>query len=108
MEYNKNEIALLDTGCWANVVESVKFTFKQWVREVVEDVISDKMCNAYLDDKRLTADELCERWNISKNTLHNWENKGVIQPLPLDGRKKVYSMADIHSAEINGFVKTAC
>ena len=29
MEYNTNEMALLDTGCWANVVEGVKFTFKE-------------------------------------------------------------------------------
>ena len=38
MEYNTNEMALLDTGCWANVVEGVKFTFKEWVREVVEEL----------------------------------------------------------------------
>ncbi|MCQ2327699.1 MAG: hypothetical protein MJZ71_09075 [Bacteroidales bacterium] len=108
MTENKNELTLLDTRCWANVLESLKFTFKGWVREVVEDVISEKMVNLNLEDKRLTVVELCKRWSISKNTLRTWEQNGVIKPLPLGGKKKVYSMADIHSAEVNGLVKTAC
>ena len=105
---NKVEMTLLDTRCWESVLESMKYTFKGWVKEVVEEVISDKMCNVNLEDKRLNTEELCQRWNISKNTLHTWEQNGVIQPLPLGGKKKVYSMADILSAEVNGFVKTAC
>lgn len=105
---NDCEITKLDTRCWAIVLEGLKYTFKGWVKEVVEDVISDKMCSASIEDKRLTVVELCERWNISKNTLHNWEVDGVIKPLPLGGRKKVYSMADVHNAEENGFVKTTC
>lgn len=108
MHNELNEITLLDTRCWAGVLEGLKYTFKGWVREVVEDVISEKMCNVNLEDKRLNVMELCKRWNISKNTLRNWEHNGIIQPLPLGGKKKVYSMADIHSAEVNGFVKTAC
>lgn len=100
-----NEITLQDTRCWANVLESLKSTFKGWVREVIEDVISEKMCTANLKDKKLTVVELCKRWNISKNTLHNWEKSGVIQPLPISGKKKLYSMADIMNAEVNGFVK---
>lgn len=103
-----NELTLLDTRCWANVLEGLKYTFKGWVREVVEEVISDKMCNVNLEDKRLNVVELCKRWNISKNTLRTWEQNGVIKPLPLGGKKKVYSMADIHIAEVNGFVKTDC
>lgn len=96
----------LDTRCWSGVLEGLKKTFQGWVRDAVEDVISEKMCNVNLEDKRLTTIELCERWNISKNTLHNWELNGVIKPLPMGGRKKVYSMGDIHYAEENGFVKT--
>ena len=108
MDHNNNEITLYDTRCWTNVLEGLKSTFKGWVREAVEDVISEKMCNVNLEDKRLTVVELCKRWNISKNTLYNWERNGIIKPFPLNGKKKLYSMADIHSAEINGFVKTAC
>ena len=99
---------LLNTRCLSGVVKSVKYTFKNWVREVVEEVIDDKMCNANLEDKRLNAKELCERWNISRNTLYNWERDGVISPLPLGGRRKIYSMKDVLNAEMEGLVRTAC
>ena len=46
---------LLNTRCLSGVVKSVKYTFKNWVREVVEEVIDDKMCNANLENKRLNA-----------------------------------------------------
>lgn len=105
MENIQSEITLFDTRCWSNVLEGVKYTLKGWMREVVEEVISEKMCAANIKDKKLTAVELCKRWNISKNTLHNWERNGVIQPLPISGKKKLYSMADIMNAEANGFVK---
>lgn len=100
------EVAVLDTRYLVRVVEWLKYTFKGLVREVVEDVISEQMSNVSLEDKRLTTEELCKRWNISKNTLHAWEKNGVIKPLPLGGKKKVYSLADIHYAEVNGFIKT--
>ena len=61
---NTKEMTLLDTRCWANVLEGMKYTFKGWVKEVVEEVISDKMCNVNLEDKRLNTEELCQRWNI--------------------------------------------
>ena len=105
MENIQSEITLFDTRCWSNVLEGLKYTLKGWMREVVEEVISEKMCAANIKDKKLTAVELCKRWNISKNTLHNWERNGVIQPLPISGKKKLYSMADIMNAEANGFVK---
>lgn len=108
MENNSlsHENELLDTRCWANVIEGLKYTFKVLVREAVEDVIMEKMYNATVEEKRLSAIELCERWNISRNTLRIWELNGIIKPLPVGGKKKVYSLADIHSAEANGYVKT--
>lgn len=108
MKNNNKEMALLDTRCWANVLEGLKYTFKGWVREVVEEVISDKMCNVNFEDKRLNVDELCERWNISKSTLFNWEKDGRIAPLPLGGRRKIYSMKDVLIAEADGLIKSAC
>ncbi len=98
---------MLDTRCWAVVLDGLKYTIKGWVREVVEEVITEKMCNANLEDKRLTVEELCSRWNISKGTLQNWERDGKIAPLQLGGRKKIYSMRDILSAEADGLIKTA-
>ena len=102
-----NELTLLNTRCLSDVVESVKYTFKNWVREVVEEVIDEKMVCANLEDKRLNTDELCPRWCISKSTLANWEQNGVIAPLPLGGRRKIYSMRDVLNAEQDGLVKVA-
>ena len=54
---NKNdELTPLNTRCWADVVEGLKCTFKGWVKEVVEEVIDDKMVSANLEDKRLNTD----------------------------------------------------
>ena len=108
MEHYRNELTLLNTRCWADVAESLKQTFKVWVKEAVEEVINDKLCNANLDDKRLNAEELCKRWSISRNTLYNWEKDGIIEPLPLGGRRKIYSMRDVLNAESEGLVRTAC
>ena len=83
--------------------DSDKVLIKQ--EEVVEEVINDKMCNANLEDKRLNVEELCKRWNISKGTLANWEKDGRIAPLPLGGRRKIYSMGDVLNAESEGLIK---
>lgn len=94
--------------CWDGVLETMKFTFKTWVREAVEEVLDEKSLNANIEDKRLNTDELCERWDISKNTLYNWEKDGIIKPLPIGGRRKIYSMKDVLAAETDGLVKIAC
>lgn len=102
-----NELTLLNTRCWVDVVEGLKITFKGWVKEVVEEVINDKIVSVNLEDKRLNTDELCHRWCISKSTLSNWEQQGIITPLPLGGRRKIYSMRDVLNAEQDGLVKVA-
>ena len=108
MGNSNNELTLLNTRCWVDVVEGLKQTFKGWVKEVVEEVIDDKMVCANLEDKRLNTDELCQRWNISKATLYVWEKNGIIASLPLGGRRKIYSMKDVLDAESDGLVKIAC
>lgn len=107
MGNSNNELTLLNTRCWVDVVEGLKQTFKGWVKEVVEEVIDDKMVSANLEDKRLNTDELCQRWCISKSTLSNWEQEGKITPLPLGGRRKIYSMKDVLDAESEGLIKIA-
>jgi DNA-binding transcriptional MerR regulator len=47
---------------------------------------------------------LCRRWNITADTLHNWEKKGKIAKMPLGGRKKMYSLKDVEEAEVSGIV----
>ena len=105
---NKVEMTLLDTRCWANVLESMKYTFKGWVKEVVEEVITDKMVQANIENRTLTTAELCKRWDIKPRTLYNYEQLGTISPLPKGGRKKIYSMQDVLKVEAEGLVKLAC
>lgn len=108
MDNSYNKLTPLNTRCWVDVVEGLKITFKGWVKEVVEEVINDKIVSVNLEDKRLNTDELCHRWCISKSTLSNWEQQGIITPLPLGGRRKIYSMKDVLDAESEGLVKNAC
>lgn len=102
------EITPFDTRCWNGVLDGLRHFIKGIVKETVEETISDKIGNAELLDKRLTSDDLCKRWNISKNTLRTWELDNKIAPLPLGGRKKVYSMSDVLAAEAEGFIKGVC
>ena len=108
MENLQKVITLFDTRCWTGLLDGVKYTVKGWMREVLEEVLTEKMCNVNLEDKRLTVEELCERWNIGKSTLYNWECDGKIFPLPLGGRRKIYSMKDVLSVESDGLVKNVC
>ena len=94
--------------CWGGLLEAMKYTVKSWVKEAVEEVLDEKILNANIEDKRLNTDELCERWDISKNTLYNWEKDGIIKALPIGGRRKIYSRRDVLAAESDGLVKIAC
>lgn len=105
---NYNNEALFDTRCWASILEGFKYLIKGVVKETVEEVITDKICNVNLEDKRLTVEELCERWAISKGTLYHWERDGRIAPLPIGGRRKIYSMGDVLRAEADGLIRVAC
>lgn len=108
MDNHSKELILVNNRSLADVVDGLKHTFKSWVKEVVEEVITEKMCNLNIEDKRLNADELCERWDISKSTLYNWEKDGIIEPLHLGGRRKIYLMKAILNAESEGLIKTVC
>lgn len=97
-----------DTRYLAYVMECLKNAFKKMLKETFQEVLSEQGSMNLAEDKILSAHELCERWNISANTLRTYEHNLVIQPLPIGGKKKLYSMKDIHSAEESGFVKTVC
>lgn len=83
----------------------LRYTIKNIVKEAVEEVILEQNYKALDEDRTLTAKELCERWNISPNTLRSWEIDKKIAPLPLNGRKKIYSMKDVLAAESAGYIK---
>ena len=78
---------------------------KSIVKESMEEVIQDKMYENVVVDQNLTTKQLCERWNISGNTLISWEKRGVITPIQTGGRKKLYSLKDVREAEVSGYIK---
>lgn len=83
----------------------LRYALKGIVREAVEEVLDEREIKALDEDRTLNAHELCQRWNISPNTLRSWEIEGKISPLPLNGRKKIYSMKDVLAAEATGYIK---
>ena len=97
-----------DTRYLAYAMEGLKYAFKKMFKETFKEVLSEQGNMTLEEDKILSAQELCERWNISANTLRTYEHNLVIKPLPIGGKKKLYSMKDIHSAEESGFIKTIC
>lgn len=84
---------------------ALRYMMKSIVREAVEEVLIEQDYKAQDENRTITAKELCERWNIGANTLRNWEIDKKIAPLPLNGRKKVYSMKDVLAAEAAGYIK---
>ena len=86
------------------LLEEARYFIKGIVREAIEEVWYEKNYSPIKDTPLLTTDELCKRWNITADTLHNWEKKGKIAKMPLGGRKKMYSLKDVEEAEVSGIV----
>ena len=86
------------------LLEEARYFIKGIVREAFEEILAEKNYSTIMDTPLLTTEELCKRWNITPDTLHNWEKKGKISKLPLGGRKKMYSLKDVEEAEVSGIV----
>ena len=78
--------------------------FKGIVKEALEEILDERTNYPITETPLLTTQELCKRWNITPDTLHNWEKKGIIDKMPLGGRKKMYSLQDVEEAEASGIV----
>ena len=86
------------------LLEEARYFIKGIVREAFAEIIDEKNCSTITNTPLLTTEDLCKRWNINADTLHNWEKKGKIRKLPLGGRKKMYSLKDVLEAEASGLV----
>ena len=86
------------------LLEKARYFIKGIVREAIEEVWDEKNYSPITNTPLLTTDELCKRWNITADTLHNWEKKGKIAKMPLGGRKKMYSLKAVEVAEVSGLV----
>ena len=87
------------------IEECVKKEVDNWLFNMMSKIAEEK---AMENNKTLTAKELCQRWNISDNTLRSKENAGIIHPLDTGGKKKIYSMKDIRNVEASGILKSVC
>ena len=94
-----------DTLIKKHIEECVKKEVDNWLFNMMSKIAEEK---AMENNNTLTAKELCQRWNISDNTLRSKENAGVIRPLETGGKKKIYSMKDIRSVEASGILKSVC
>ena len=86
------------------LLEEARYFIKGIVREAFEEIWDEKNYSSMTDTPLLTTVELCKRWGITRDTLHNWEKQGKIARLPLGGRKKMYSLKDVEEAEVSGIV----
>lgn len=94
----------IDAYIKKHIEECVKKECEDWLFNMMSKIAEEKA----IENKTLTAKELCERWNISDNTLRSRENEGVIRPLETGGKKKIYSMKDILNIEAHGISKSFC
>ena len=86
------------------LLEEVRYFIKGIVREALEEILDERKDYPITNTPLLNTEELCKRWNITPDTLHNWEKKGKISKMPLGGRKKMYSLKDVEAAEVSGIV----
>ena len=87
-----------------SLLEEARYFIKGIVREALEEILDERKDYPITNTPLLNTEELCKRWNITPDTLHNWEKKGKISKMPLGGRKKMYSLKDVEEAEVSGIV----
>lgn len=86
------------------LLEEARYFIKGIVREALEEILDERKDYPITNTPLLNTEELCKRWNITPDTLHNWGKKGKISKMPLGGRKKMYSLKDVEEAEVSGIV----
>ena len=87
-----------------SLLEEARYFIKGIVREALEEILDERKDYPITNTPLLNTEELRKRWNITPDTLHNWEKKGKISKMPLGGRKKMYSLKDVEEAEVSGIV----
>ena len=58
------------------LLEEARYFIKGIVREALEEILDERKDYPITNTPLLTTEELCKRWNITPDTLHNWEKKG--------------------------------
>jgi ribosomal protein S25 len=76
-------------------MSSIKLMVKSFLKEILEEIMGESLSESVCKTKTISSDDLCDHWGISKNTLRNREKEGIISPIAIHGRKKMYSMRDV-------------
>lgn len=89
-------------------------TTEEEIMEMIQEAISAAMQPFFekmesqqekpMEDRLLSIQELCKRWDRSKGTINNYMNQGIIPPMKI-GRRVLFPMAEVLKAEANGLTK---
>lgn len=81
--------------------ETIKLYITKEVEKKVKELLEEYDTMKSFQHSTITSDKLCKRWSRCKNSLRNMEKEGIIAPLPVGGKTKVYSMSAVLEAEQN-------
>lgn len=85
--------------------ETIKNYIRVEVQRKVEEFIEEYEQLKKCQQSTINSNDLCKRWGRCKNSLRNMEKIGIIQPLSVGGKTKIYSMEDVLNVEMNGGLK---
>lgn len=89
-------------------MEELNELLKNLLQPIIKDAVSEAMANLpqprQIEEKNLTRQQLCERWQITLPTLNNYVNDEKIKPIKL-GRRVLFSESEIFRAESAGIGK---
>ncbi|MCH4148539.1 MAG: helix-turn-helix domain-containing protein [Prevotella sp.] len=88
-------------------MEEITDFLKNLLQPIIKDAVSEAMAAnvpQVTEDKRLTRQQLCDRWAITLPTLSNYVNNGKIAPIKI-GRRVLFSESEILRAESAGVGK---
>lgn len=98
MIYTDRKIEFDDFGVFGEALKSfINSVVEKKINEALEDYDQIKS----YQHSTISSDDLCKRWGRCKNSLRNMEKDGIIQPLPVGGKTKIYSMSDVLMVEMN-------
>lgn len=103
MQNLNNEVPNFDF--FGELGERIKNYIRVEVQRKVEEYIEENEQLKRHQQSTINSNDLCERWGRCKNSLRDLEKRGIIRPLSVGGKTKIYSMEDVLNVEMNGGLK---
>lgn len=98
MKELNNEVPNFDF--FGELGERIKNYIRVEVKRKIEEFFEDYEQLKKHQQSTINSNELCKRWGRCKNSLRNLEKRGVIRPLSVGGKTKIYSIEDVENAEL--------